>query len=85
MGKGEMISKPLSENSECVLPRGGGVAYAAQESWVMNETIRVPRGSLPVPYPGTEGASRRIFSSEPNMMSSVIRRVWLTPSVRAGS
>ena len=72
MGKGEMISKPLSENSECVLPRGGGVAYAAQESWVMNETIRVPRGSLPVPYPGTEGASRRIFSSEPNMMSSLL-------------
>jgi ABC-type uncharacterized transport system fused permease/ATPase subunit len=23
------------------LPRGGGVAYAAQESWVQNETIRV--------------------------------------------
>ena len=22
------------------LPRGGGVAYAAQESWVQNETIR---------------------------------------------
>jgi ABC-type uncharacterized transport system fused permease/ATPase subunit len=23
------------------LPRGGGVAYAAQESWVQNETIKV--------------------------------------------
>jgi ABC-type multidrug transport system fused ATPase/permease subunit len=31
---------PSSLNSWCNLPRAGGVAYAAQESWVLNDTIR---------------------------------------------
>jgi ABC-type multidrug transport system fused ATPase/permease subunit len=31
---------PASPNSWYNLPRTGGVAYAAQESWVLNETIR---------------------------------------------
>jgi len=37
---GEMHYIPSSPNSWVNLPRGGGVAYAAQESWVQNETIR---------------------------------------------
>jgi hypothetical protein len=32
---------PASPDSWYNLPRDGGVAYAAQESWVLNETIRV--------------------------------------------
>lgn len=31
---------PSSPDSWYNLPRAGGVAYAAQESWVLNETIR---------------------------------------------
>ena len=31
---------PLTADSWFNLPRKGGVAYAAQESWVQNETIR---------------------------------------------
>ena len=38
---GEMHYIPLANDSFCKLPRSGGVAYAAQESWVQNETIRV--------------------------------------------
>ncbi|KAI0066587.1 hypothetical protein BV25DRAFT_1403282 [Artomyces pyxidatus] len=37
---GEMHFVPLSLKSWYHLPRAGGVAYAAQESWVQNETIR---------------------------------------------
>ncbi|KAJ7919496.1 hypothetical protein B0H13DRAFT_2430321 [Mycena leptocephala] len=37
---GEMHFIPASPNSWYNLPRTGGVAYAAQESWVLNETIR---------------------------------------------
>jgi energy-coupling factor transporter ATP-binding protein EcfA2 len=38
---GEMYYRPLTVDSWYSLPRHGGVAYAAQESWVLNETIRV--------------------------------------------
>ncbi len=38
---GEMHFVPLSPDSWYHLPRSGGVSYAAQESWVQNETIRV--------------------------------------------
>ena len=38
---GEMHYIPSSAESWKNLPREGGVAYAAQESWVQNETIRV--------------------------------------------
>jgi ABC-type multidrug transport system fused ATPase/permease subunit len=31
---------PLGVHSWFSLPRAGGVAYAAQEAWVQNETIR---------------------------------------------
>ncbi|KAJ6555073.1 hypothetical protein DFH09DRAFT_1318263 [Mycena vulgaris] len=37
---GEMHWIPASPDSWYNLPRGPGVAYAAQESWVLNETIR---------------------------------------------
>nr|GAT43190.1 ATP-binding cassette transporter [Mycena chlorophos] len=37
---GEMHYRPSSPDSWFNLPRSGGVAYAAQESWVLNETIR---------------------------------------------
>jgi hypothetical protein len=36
-----MVYEPLSANSYYRLPREDGVAYAAQESWVLNDTIRV--------------------------------------------
>ena len=38
---GEMHYIPLGPDSWVNLPRKDGVAYAAQESWVQNETIRV--------------------------------------------
>ncbi|KAH9986083.1 hypothetical protein BJV74DRAFT_845474 [Russula compacta] len=37
---GEMHFIPMSPDSWYHLPRSGGVSYAAQESWVQNETIR---------------------------------------------
>ncbi|EMD41584.1 hypothetical protein CERSUDRAFT_110134 [Gelatoporia subvermispora B] len=37
---GEMHYIPAGPSSYISLPREGGVAYAAQESWVQNETIR---------------------------------------------
>jgi ABC-type multidrug transport system fused ATPase/permease subunit len=38
---GEMHYVPSGPGAFMSLPREGGVAYAAQESWVLNETIRV--------------------------------------------
>ena len=38
---GEMHYIPVAKDSYVHLPREGGIAYAAQESWVQNETIRV--------------------------------------------
>ncbi|KAF9480291.1 multidrug resistance-associated ABC transporter [Pholiota conissans] len=37
---GEMHFTPSAVDSWSSLPRSGGIAYAAQESWVQNETIR---------------------------------------------
>ena len=37
---GELHFEPSSPSSWVQLPREGGVAYAAQEAWVQNETIR---------------------------------------------
>lgn len=37
---GEMHFIPSQPDSWFNLPRGGGVAYAAQESWVQSATIR---------------------------------------------
>lgn len=38
---GEMYHKVAGPESWYNLPREDGVAYAAQESWVLNDTIRV--------------------------------------------
>lgn len=47
---GEMHYMPSGPTAWVNLPREGGVAYAAQESWVQNETIRVsPQRSLSAP------------------------------------
>jgi hypothetical protein len=43
---GEMHASPLEEGGWFNLPRTGGVAYAAQESWVQSGTIKVRRISL---------------------------------------
>lgn len=40
---GEMHFIPDGSESWYNLPREGGVAYAAQESWVLNDTIKVSR------------------------------------------
>lgn len=40
---GEMHWMPSSPGSWFNLPRDRGVAYAAQESWVQNDTIKVRR------------------------------------------
>jgi ABC-type multidrug transport system fused ATPase/permease subunit len=40
---GEMHFMPTGPNSFFNLPRASGVAYAAQESWVQNDTIKVMR------------------------------------------
>ncbi|EED80206.1 predicted protein [Postia placenta Mad-698-R] len=37
---GEMHYIPAGPDSFVTLPRSGGIAYAAQESWVLNDTIR---------------------------------------------
>lgn len=38
---GEMYYKPHGLGSWYNLPRDGGIAYAPQETWVLNETVRV--------------------------------------------
>ena len=40
---GEMHYLPRGSDSFVSLPRDGGVAYAAQESWVQSDTIKVRR------------------------------------------
>lgn len=43
---GEMHLVPLNQASWVSLPKDGGVAYASQESWVLNATIKVSRQNL---------------------------------------
>ena len=56
---GEMHYIPLGPTSWMSLPRENGLAYAAQESWVQNETIRVRT----VPF-GTYAYQTLIFRME---------------------
>lgn len=42
---GEMHRTPLRPDSLLALPRAQGVAYHAQESWILNDTIRVSVGT----------------------------------------
>lgn len=53
---GEMHYIPQAPDSWTNLPRRGGVAYAAQESWVQNDTIKVY--TLRVKHSGQLGDSR---------------------------
>ena len=48
---GEMYYKPNGPDSWFNLPRNEGVAYAAQESWVLNETVRVSIAKVSSPEP----------------------------------
>lgn len=43
---GEMHYIPIGPNSWFSLPRKDGVAYAAQESWILNQTIKVCLGII---------------------------------------
>jgi ABC-type multidrug transport system fused ATPase/permease subunit len=47
---GEMHYVPLAQGAWVNLPKGGGVAYASQESWVLNETIKAYPYCLPLEY-----------------------------------
>ena len=38
---GEMYYTPNNLDAWYNLPQDGGISYAAQESWVLNETVRV--------------------------------------------
>jgi hypothetical protein len=44
---GELHFVPSGPDSWFNLPRAQGVAYAAQESWVQNETIKVKSVFIP--------------------------------------
>ena len=48
---GEMYYKPNGPDSWYNLTRNGRVAYAAQESWVLNETVRVSIAKVSSPVP----------------------------------
>jgi hypothetical protein len=48
---GELHFLPSGPDSWYSLPRGGGVAYAAQESWVLNDTIKVGNLSFKSLFP----------------------------------
>lgn len=67
---------PLSETSFVSLPRDGGVAYSAQESWVQNETIRVSPARVAYRFSITESwHSRTTFSSGVRMTKNVTTKV----------
>ncbi|KAJ7354076.1 P-loop containing nucleoside triphosphate hydrolase protein [Mycena albidolilacea] len=55
---GEMHFIPSSPDSWYNLPRGSGVAYAAQESWVLNETIR---SNIVFDTPFDEGRYKKVL------------------------
>ncbi|KAF7965838.1 hypothetical protein HWV62_41236 [Athelia sp. TMB] len=69
---GEMHFDPLTPRSAFNLPREGGVAYAAQESWVQNETIKVkvPRGIWFL----ADNFARKMSSSEQHMTKRDTRK-----------
>ena len=39
---------PLQEDARVTLPRADGIAYHAQEPWILNDTIRVCSSSSDV-------------------------------------
>jgi len=56
------------------LPRQGGVAFAAQESWVLNETIKVSTLGAICGAP-IDRCDRKIFYLERLMINSDIKLV----------
>lgn len=73
---GEMHYIPNGPSSWFNLPRKNGVAYAAQESWVQNETIRVssPFFQCYLLACSLVGDSRRTFCLARDMTRSAIAR-----------
>ena len=71
---GEMHFVPMSPDSWYHLPRAGGVSYAAQESWVQNETIRVRTADLLTRILGSK-KSRITFYLVLHMMRRDITKV----------
>lgn len=72
---GEMHYKPQAIDSFFSLPREDGIAYAAQEAWIQNATIKVVGVQL---FRGSELKGRvfrtTLFSAH-HLMKSVIRKV----------
>ena len=68
---GEMYYRAHGASSWYNLPREDGIAYAAQESWVLNETIRVR--FLVSPLTRIYRYFRIIFSSENPMMKTAMK------------
>jgi ABC-type Mn2+/Zn2+ transport system ATPase subunit len=73
---GEMHYIPLGPNSSVNLPRSGGVAYAAQESWVQNETIRVKSHSIGSSTSVLISFDRKTSFLDRNSMKNAIRKVY---------
>jgi hypothetical protein len=69
----EMHFVPIGPDSWYNLPRDGGVAYAAQESWVQNETIKVVFDFISSSKTDDEWY-RITLSSVPNTMKNATRR-----------
>lgn len=71
---GEMHFLPSGPDSAFWLPREGGVAYAAQESWVLNDTIKVCQVKYCVARIVVTH-DRETFSSDLPSMRSDIKKV----------
>ncbi|KAG1732760.1 hypothetical protein EDB19DRAFT_1831244 [Suillus lakei] len=67
---GEMHFMPSGPTSWFNLPRKGGVAYAAQESWVQNETIRNQVTGLADPSLNPSGNRRGNFPRKTDVLSA---------------
>ena len=76
---GEMHFIPMTADAWYHLPRSGGVSYAAQESWVQNETIRVS----PTRAPGAHHLikSRIISYSALRTTRSATKKVPFSPQL----
>lgn len=75
---GEMHFAPSAPDSWFALPREGGVAYAAQEAWVQNETIRVSVLGCALTWGGTNVmCGRKISCLVRSMMRNGTTRVRL--------
>lgn len=75
VSSGEMHFVPSSPNAWFNLPRIGGVAYAAQESWVQNETIRVSIGAVGILPPINYQCKRITYFLGLPMMKNATRKV----------